>query len=92
MACEEIDFLVDTAKQHVVLKNEEIKEIVEKHYYSEVIDVVKSMTQAELQILYYWGFRLRNFIFCSAASQFLREHYGLTPNYELCGERMSEYT
>ena len=92
MACEEIDFLVDTAKKHVVLKNEEIKEIVEKRYYSEVIDLVRGMTQAELQILYYWGFRLRNFIYCSAAAQFLREHYGLTPNYELCSERMSEYT
>jgi hypothetical protein len=92
MECENIDFLVDTANEHVVLKNEEIKEIVEKRYYSEVIDLVRGMTQAELQILYYWGFKLRNFIFCSAASQELREHYGLTPNYELCGERMSEYT
>jgi hypothetical protein len=92
MACEEIDFLVDTAKQHVVLKNDEIKEIVEKRYYSEVIDLVKGMTQAELQILYYWGYRLRKFIFCSAASGLLKEHYGVTPNYELCGERMSEYT
>lgn len=92
MASEEIDFLVDTAKRHVSMTNDEIKEMVEKRYYSEVLESVKSMEQHELQILYYWGYRLRKFIFCSAASSLLKEHYGVTPNYELCGERMSEYT
>lgn len=92
MACEEIDFLVDTAKKRLALTNSEIKEMVEKNFYSEVRDLIQGMTQHELQILYYWGYRLRNFIYCSAASGLLKEHYGVTPNYELCSERMSEYT
>lgn len=92
MACEEIDFLVDTAKKRLALTNSEIKEMVEKNFYSEVRDLIQGMTQYELQILYYWGYRLRNFIYCSAASGLLKEHYGVTPNYELCSERMSEYT
>jgi len=50
------------------------------------------MEQHELQMLYYWGHRLQKFIFSSAATTLLKEHYGVTPNYELCTNRMSEYT
>lgn len=92
MACEEIDLLADASKERASLTNDSIKELVEKRYYYEVRDTVQGMTQYELQILYYWGFRLRKYVFCSAAACLLREHYGVTPNYELCGERMSEYT
>lgn len=74
------------------MTTEEIKNIVETRDYDEVKDTIRGMERYELQSIYYWGFKLRKFIFCSAAAMWLHDHFGVTPNYELCGERMSEYT
>lgn len=74
------------------MTNDEIKSMIESRDYDEVKDQVRGMDQHELQSLYYWGFKLRKFIFCSAASMWLHDHFGVTPAYELCSERMSEYT
>jgi uncharacterized protein (DUF2225 family) len=92
MQTEEIEQLAEETKRNIVLTNEDIKQMVEQNDYSDVREIIQGMTQYELQTLYYWGFRTRKHIFCSAAAGLLKEHYGVTPNYELCSERTSEYT
>lgn len=74
------------------MSTEEIKNLVEQKTYREAREAVQGMTQHELQSLHYWGFKLKKWIFCSAAAGLLKEHYGVTPNYELCTTRTSEYT
>ena len=69
-----------------------IKSLVEQKSYSEAREAIHGMNLQELQSLHYWGFHLRKYIFCSAACQLLKEHFGMTPNYELCGGRISDYT
>ena len=69
-----------------------IKSLVEQKSYREARETIQGMERHELQSLHYWGFKLRKFIFCSAAGQLVKEHFGVTPNYELCGGRTSEYT
>lgn len=74
------------------MTDQEVHRMVETKSYREAREFVRGMDVYELQMLHYWGFQLRKFIFCSAAAALLHEHFGTTPNYELCGERMSEYT
>lgn len=71
---------------------QEIKEIVETKTYRQARENIQGMESHELQSLFYWGIRLKKFIFASAASKLLKEHYGMIPNYELCCFRTSEYT
>ena len=92
MPCEEISLLVDTRNERKFFSNDEIRNMVEQKSYRQARESIQGMTQHELQTLYYWGFQARKYIFCSAASALLKEHYGVTPNYELCAERTSEYT
>jgi hypothetical protein len=74
------------------MTTEEVKRMVETKTYREAREYIRGMDCYELQMLHYWAFKLQKYIFCSAATSLLHEHYGTTPNYELTGERMSEYT
>lgn len=74
------------------MTDQEIKSMVEQKTYREARETIQGMEQHELQMVFYWGHRLQKFIFSSAATTLLKEHYGVTPNYELCTNRMSEYT
>lgn len=74
------------------MTDSEIKSLVEQKSYREARELIQGMEQHELQSLFYWGHRLQKYIFTSAAVELLKEHYGVTPNYELCTNRMSEYT
>jgi hypothetical protein len=92
MSIEETTFLSEANEGRASLTNDEIRSMVEQKTYRQARESIQGMTQHELQSLYYWGFQTRKYIFCSAASALLKEHYGVTPNYELCAERTSEYT
>ena len=74
------------------MTDSEIKSLVEQKSYKEAREFIQGMEQHELQTLFYWGHRLKKYIFTSAAAMLLKEHFGVTPNYELCTFRMSEYT
>jgi hypothetical protein len=89
---ENLNPFLESQQEKFLMTNDEIREMVEQKDYSDSRKQIQGMTQHELQILYYWGFRSKKYIFCSAAVGLLKEHYGSTPNYELCSERMSEYT
>lgn len=74
------------------MTNEEVKALVETKTYRQAREHILKMDPYELQMLYYWGFHMDKNIFCSAAAGLLHEHYGMIPNYDLCGGSMSEYT
>lgn len=75
-----------------MMTHQMIKGLVEQKSYSEARESIQGMNLQELQSLHYWGFKLRKFIFCSAAADLLKEHFGMTPNYEICGGQISDYT
>lgn len=74
------------------MTDSEIKSLVEQKSYREAREQIQGMDQYELQSLFYWGHRLKKYIFTSAAVGLLKEHFGLTPNYELSTCRTSEFT